>query len=167
MNSNIKPENLVQRKKERIQSWVLDKERLSTNFINETENVRIKKIIKGGVYFCQIGENIGEEQCSNRPVLVISKDFYNQHSSQVTVVPLSTTVKMRNKKVKGFWKRQLATRTHYLLKKHDFNFLDKDSVAKCEQIRSVSKVRLTRKIGEIDPITFERVQKRVKDLLDL
>lgn len=156
-----------QEKSTNINEWVLEKERISHNFIEEQDKIKGLQINLGDVYNCEIGENIGEEQCNSRPVLVVSKTFYNSRSSNVTVIPLSTTIRMRQVIKQGKTKNVLKVRTHFRLKKNDFPFLSADSVVKCEHIRSVSKSRLTSKLGQIDVTTLNKVQNRISDLLDL
>ncbi|WP_195913932.1 type II toxin-antitoxin system PemK/MazF family toxin [Planomicrobium sp. YIM 101495] len=156
-----------QSKSQSINSWVRDKERLSHDFIEDSINIKSKQINIGDIYTCEIGENIGEEQCNSRPVLVVSKTFYNNHSSNVTVVPLSKTILTKVVIKNGKRRTSLKVRTHFKLKKTDFPFLDADSAVKCEQIRSISKSRLSVKKGTIDTDTLKKVQTRLKDLLDL
>ena len=154
-------------KTRRIKNWVLSKERISHDFIDNKSHIANIAVNIGDVFTCEIGENIGEEQCNSRPVLIVSKNFFNSNSSNVTIVPLSTSVKTRTIRRSGQLKTVLKYKTHYRLKKSDFSFLDRDSVVKCEHIRSLSKSRLVSKLGQIDETTLKRVQKRISELLDL
>jgi mRNA interferase MazF len=151
----------------KIQSWVQSKEKLSHDFIENKGYYRKKPIFQGDIYQCDIGENIGEETCNSRPVLIVSKSFYNHNSSQVTVIPLTETVQTKIVVQQGKKKTKMKTRTHYLLRKMEFDFLNADSAVKCEQIKSVSKSRLIHKLGSIDQVTLKRIQNRITDLLDL
>lgn len=150
-----------------LHSWLNKKEDLSHEFIENKESFQRQIISIGEIYTCEIGENIGEEQCNRRPVLIVSKTFFNNSSSQVTVVPLSETIRMKTVTRQGKRKRRMSMQTHYRLKQSDFNFLNADSAVKCEQIKSISKSRLVTKLGKIDTTTLHRIKKRISILLDL
>ncbi|MGE7621674.1 type II toxin-antitoxin system PemK/MazF family toxin [Viridibacillus sp. NPDC096237] len=162
-----KKESIIAEKKERIEQWKEIKLEISSNFIDDRETVKAIQINSGEIFECFIGENIGEEQCKTRPVLILSKTFYNNNSTQVLIAPLSTTIKTKKYTKGGNIKTRLSTRTHLLLKKDNFSFLKEDSVVKFEQIRSVSKVRFTNKLGSIDEKTLSVVKNRIKDLFDI
>lgn len=156
-----------QDKQSQLQTWSLDKERLCNDFIDNRDQYINLITNQGDVFYCYMGENIGEEQCKYRPVVVVSKNLYNQNSSQVTIVPLSTTIKTKTFMKNGKRKRKLRIQTHFLLKQAKFQFLTQDSVAVCEQIKAVSKARLTHKLGSLDNEAMEEIKKRFNLLLDL
>ena len=104
----------------------------------------IAYVRRGGVFDCELGlGNIGGEKNKTRPVLILSTNTLNRGHT-VLVVPLSTkfdrdpTTKLAKYK------------NHYLLKKSDYAFLDKDSVAKFEDLRSVDVVRLRKFRGNVN-----------------
>jgi len=76
----------------------------------------------------------GHVQYGFRPVLVVSNDMANKYSPVITVVPLTSQLT----------KRQLPT--HVLLQD---NGLEKSSLALCEQILTLDKSCLKRRVGFI------------------
>jgi len=72
----------------------------------------------------------------------------------VVIVPLSTKFS-RNQR--GFSKYK----NHYLLRKIDYPFLDKDSVAKFEDIRSIDVVRLRQLRGNVSKTDMKRMKKTI------
>lgn len=76
-----------------------------------------------------------------RPVVIVSNDQANEHSPVITVIPLTSKLGKN------------ALPTHVFLNNH---MLDHPSIALCEQILSVDKACLTRRIGWINK-TFDRI----------
>lgn len=113
------------------------------------------QVYRGGIFDCELGlGNIGGEKNKTRPVLVISKNSLNRGHT-VLVVPLSTKFELDpNTKLPKY-------RNHYLLKKVDYSFLDKDSVAKFEDIRNVDVVRLRKFRGNISHRDMLRMKKNL------
>ncbi|MCS5500860.1 type II toxin-antitoxin system PemK/MazF family toxin [Lysinibacillus sp. A4] len=149
---------------QKLDEWTQEKKVLVNTYNGNPESYKEMTINRGDIYLCKIGENIGEEQNNDRPVIVLSKTFYNNVSTQITVAPLSTTI--RYKTVRG--KRIPRIKTQFILKKSDYPFLTEDSCIKCEQIRSLSKVRLApHKLGTVDQEALNKIMVRVKDLFDI
>lgn len=148
---------------QKLDDWTQEKKFLVDTYSQDPESYKLMTINRGDIYLCKIGENIGEEQNNERPVIVLSKTFYNNVSTQITIAPLSTTI--RYKTVKG--KRVPRIRTQFILKQTNYPFLTEDSCIKCEQIRSVSKVRLSHKLGNVEESTLDKIMIRIKDLFDI
>ena len=70
-------------------------------------------------------------QGGSRPVVIISNDICNQRSSTVTVAPITSRMK------------HLEMPTHVLIG----NLRDENSMVLAEQIQTIDKSRLDRKIG--------------------
>ena len=91
-------------------------------------------MMRGEIYLANLSPASGSETDKTRPVLIVSNDTFNQYSPLVTVVPVSRqTTKLYPFQV------ALSTSTG----------LTKDSKAKCEQIRTIDKGRLSAKLGQI------------------
>ena len=73
-------------------------------------------------------------QSGTRPVVVVSNDMANTHSPVITVVPLTSNTR----------KNRLPT--HVLLVASGLSVV---SLALCEQILTIDKSRLTRRIGQV------------------
>ncbi len=95
----------------------------------------------------------GREQSGLRPALVLSVDKFNHGPADlVIVVPITKT------------KRGIPT--HVLVPAGEAG-LTFDSYIKCEDLRSVSKDRLVRHMGDVTYPRIERVQQYVRLLLGL
>jgi mRNA interferase MazF len=90
------------------------------------------------VYLVNLDPTIGTEIQKTRPCLVISPDEMNDHISTVIVAPMTT---------KG---REYPTRIAC-------HFQDKDGQVVLDQIRTLDKTRLVKKLGKISPITQKAV----------
>ena len=96
---------------------------------------------------------VGREQAGGRPVLVISSnDFNNTRAGLVVVLPITTTER-------GFF-------SHVPVEPPEGG-LRRKSFVMCEQIKSMSKDRLQRSLGEVRRETMIKVQEIVQVLLDL
>jgi mRNA interferase MazF len=95
----------------------------------------------------------GHEQHGVRPALVISVDKLNHSKANTCViVPITGT------------DRRIPTNVPIEAPEGG---LDKDSFALCEQVRSISRSRLTDYKGQVEPQTMKEVCKMVRLLLGL
>jgi mRNA interferase MazF len=89
----------------------------------------------------------------NGPALVVSVDKFNHGpAGLVIVIPLSTVPK--------------GIPTHVEINPPEGG-LDRRSFIKCEEVKSISVVRLLRRFGSVKPATIEKVEGNLKILLDL
>lgn len=110
---------------------------------------------RGGIFDCELGlGNIGGEKNKTRPVLLISPNILNKGHT-VLVVPLSTKFDRDPKTHLPKYPN------HYLLKKVDYPFLDTDSVAKFEDMKSVDVVRLRKLRGNVSKKDLSRMKKHL------
>lgn len=109
---------------------------------------------RGGIFDAELGlGNIGGEKNKTRPVIVLTPDRLNKGHT-VVVVPMSTKF-LRNQQGLPRY------RNHYLLRKTDYPFLDEDSVAKFEDIRSIDVVRLRQFRGNVSSEDMEKMKKAI------
>lgn len=95
----------------------------------------------------------GREEDGRRPALVLSVDKFNHGPAElVIVVPITTT------------KRSIPT--HVVIPAGEAG-LRTDSYIKCEDLRSISKNRLERYMGDVTYPRIESVQRYVRLLLGL
>ena len=107
-----------------------------------------REIYQGQIYICDLGDNnIGSEQSGERPCLVIQNNILNATSEIIIVIPITSKCKK-------------VLPTHYILTNDKYNFLtyDKNTVL-CECIRSLSKKRIKKLIGQIDNEDLEEILK--------
>ena len=91
------------------------------------------KIRRGDIYYADLSPVVGSEQGGLRPVLIIQNNIGNRFSP--TVIIAAITSKISKPKIQ----------THVAVSKSK-NGLEKDSVVLLEQIRTIDKRRLQRKI---------------------
>ena len=97
----------------------------------------LEKFVKrGDIYYADLGQMQGSEQGGIRPVLVIQNDTGNKYSP--TVICASITSQISKTKLP----------THVFLESGRGGLM-KDSVVMMEQIRTIDKIRLGEKIGQL------------------
>jgi mRNA interferase MazF len=104
------------------------------------------KIIKGEIYLVDLGDNSrGSEQKGIRPCVILQNNIGNRFST-TTICGLLTTKEKKNKKKKHF-------PMHVPIQKLaiEKNGLQSDSLLLCEQVFTISKDRLIKRLGVITP----------------
>lgn len=92
---------------------------------------------RGEIWLVSLEPVAGNEIGKTKPALVISNDRNNEFSSTVTVIPITSSIE----KVYPF---------EVLILK-DESGLTSDSKIKCNQIRTVDKLRLIKPAGALSP----------------
>lgn len=87
------------------------------------------------IYWADLNPVKGKEQKGKRPVAIISGNTMNKNFDVCIICPISSIVKNYVGSVK--------------LEKNKINKLDKDSEVLTFQVRTISKARMIKKIGEI------------------
>jgi mRNA interferase MazF len=90
------------------------------------------------VYLVNLDPTLGSEIQKTRPCVVISPDEMNRHIATALIAPMTT-------KGQRYPSRVLC------------RFQDKDGQVVLDQMRTVDKVRLIRRLGRIDPSTRKTV----------
>lgn len=75
-------------KKAKLDEWHPKKIALANEWIENEQTQMKRPIIRGAIFTCELGENIGTEQNGERPVLILSNDRINRTSGNVKVAPL-------------------------------------------------------------------------------
>lgn len=110
------------------------------------------KIRRGDILYVDLGVQYqGSIQGSMRPVVVVSNNMANKHSSVITVVPLSTKI---NKK------RNLPT--HVFVSAYKSEGLEQHSIALCEQVTALDYSRIIENMGKVDKDTLARITEAVQ-----
>ena len=97
------------------------------------------------VYLVTLDPTRGSEIRKTRPCLVVSPDDMNHHLSTVIVAPMTTTL------------RGYPTRV-------TIGFAGKEGEIALDQIRTVDKTRLVRRLGEIAEAQAREVTDRLGDM---
>ncbi|MGI6633497.1 MAG: type II toxin-antitoxin system PemK/MazF family toxin [Bacillota bacterium] len=100
--------------------------------------------LRGDIYFADLSPVIGSEQGGFRPVLIIQNDIGNKYSPTVIISAITSQIQ----------KARLPT--HVELSARDAG-LDKDSVLLLEQVRTIDKRRLKRRVARLDDEVMQKV----------
>jgi mRNA interferase MazF len=98
------------------------------------------------VYLINLDPTIGHEIRKTRPCLVISPDEMNNHLQTVIIAPMTT-------------------KSHDCPTRVKVDFQNKTGWIVLDQIRTVDKKRLTKRLDTIDRKTVQRVKSLIKEML--
>ena len=98
------------------------------------------------VYLINLDPTIGHEIKKTRPCLIISPDEMNDNLRTVTIAPMTT-------------------KTHDYPTRVGVVFQEKRGWIVLDQMRTVDKKRLTRRLGTIDKKTIQKVKAVIKEML--
>lgn len=106
----------------------------------------------GDVWIAYLDPAIGNEQRGNRPVVIVSANWFNDATggNLALAVPITSA------------RKKYAT--HVPIQSSEAN-LDRESWAMCEQIRTLSPTRFKRKRGSISEETLQAIRKTINALL--
>ena len=107
---------------------------------------------RGEVWITALDPVIGREQAKTRPALVLSADEFNTRSGLVSILPITGT------------HRPWMTRVAVIPPEGG---LEEPSSIICEQVRTVSIQRLSKRMGTVSPQTLARASDIVRLLLKL
>ncbi len=111
-------------------------------------------VTRGDVYYADLNPVIGSEQGGVRPVLVIQNDIGNRYSPTVIVAAITSKIE----------KAKLPTHIEIPA---DRSNLNRDSVILLEQIRTIDKKRLKRKVTHLNADILEKVDEAIEISLGL
>lgn len=115
--------------------------------MKETSSICIRN---GDIYIAVLPDDAdGSLQSDIRPVIIVSNNLANRHSPVVTVVPMTSQAN----------KKKLPT--HITLNGCG---LEKESIVLAEQIMSVNKISLRRKLGSITETAYQEKLKRAIEI---
>jgi mRNA interferase MazF len=109
----------------------------------------MKGIRRGEIYLAALDPTMGHEIAKTRPVVIISNNISNEYSGTITILPITS------KNLKKIYPFEAE------LKKGSGN-LPKNSKVKTDQIRTLDKRRLIKKIGQLDAECILRIEKALK-----
>lgn len=99
---------------------------------------------RGEVWYADMSPVIGSEQGGIRPVLIVQNDVGNKYSPTTIAVPLTSRLA----------KKPLPTHVIFTT-----TCLRAESVALCEQVRTLDKMRMKKLMGVLDEDTMQQVDK--------
>lgn len=102
------------------------------------------QVERGELYYADLSPVVGSEQGGLRPVLIIQNNVGNKYSPTVIIAAITSQIQ----------KAKLPT---HIELSHQRYPLTKDSVVLLEQIRTLDKLRLKDRIGQLDPLAMQKV----------
>lgn len=108
------------------------------------------RILKGDIVWANLDPTLGHEQSGMRPVLVLSQDIFNDKSGTVIAVALTS--------------QQPKAGFPLTLELFDSK-LPKQSWAKISQIRTLSTLRIGKKLGKASDDEIEMILEGLNEIL--
>ncbi|MEX0973871.1 MAG: type II toxin-antitoxin system PemK/MazF family toxin [Bacillota bacterium] len=93
--------------------------------------------VRGDIYFADLSPAIGSEQGGFRPVLVVQNDIGNKYSPTVIISAITSQIE----------KARLPTHVELPAQ---LSGLERDSVVLLEQVRTIDKKRLKRRVSRLE-----------------
>ena len=112
-------------------------------------------IKRGDVVCVNLNPTIGSETGKVRPCVVIQNDVGNKYSPVTIVAVITSQKRLSQKYPVDVW-----------VEKQDGG-LDVPSIIQCDQIRTVDKRRVTRRLGQFSDLIMKEVDKAIKISLAL
>jgi len=107
-------------------------------------------IFKGDVVSVDLEPIVGSETVKIRPCLIVQNNINNEHSLTTIIVVITGRDRFKKKYP-----------THVWIDKGEGG-LTKDSVIQCEQIRTIDKRRITKKLGSLNNNCLQKVEEAIK-----
>jgi len=109
------------------------------------------RILRGDILWAELDPTQGQEQSGRRPVLILSRDVFNERSGTVIAIALTS-----QEPKAGFpLTLELNSQT-----------LPKRSWAKISQIRTLSTLRLSTKIGSVSPEELNQIIEGLNEIIE-
>ncbi|MFM9092577.1 MAG: type II toxin-antitoxin system PemK/MazF family toxin [Verrucomicrobiota bacterium] len=105
--------------------------------------------VRYGIYLANLDPTLGREIAKTRPVVVVSLDAMNEYAGTVVVCPLTTSLHPT-------WRSRLAVRC-----------AGKPAEIAVDQIRTLSVLRLTRKIDALPAEKAARLRELIVEMYGL
>ncbi len=100
-------------------------------------------VLKNEVWMTILEPTIGSEINKTRPCIIVSPNISNAHSRSLVIIPLTSKLKDYPSRV-------------------NCKFQNKEGQIVIDQIRTVDKIRLVKKLGTIDDSTSNKVYEMIK-----
>ncbi|VFI64711.1 Endoribonuclease MazF9 [Lactiplantibacillus plantarum] len=150
----------VEEKIRQLRAWENKKETLSTYCLSNSERLLNRYAFRGSIYLVNFGENLGVEINRRRPALVLSPNGFNRYSGAITVVPITKNLIYDDDN-----QEKPKYSYHYFVSKSDYPFLDFNSCIECEQIRTISKSRIIKFLGNLNSKDISIVSSKVHNFI--
>lgn len=108
--------------------------------------MRIREIERYGIYFANLDPIRGNEIAKTRPVIIVSRDEMNRFLDAVVVCPLTTRLHPR-------WRSRIQCMC-----------AGRKAEIAIDQIRTISKVRLGKKLAPLDAAVAARLRHLITEM---
>jgi len=112
------------------------------------------EIKRGDIVIVNLDPVKGSEQGKIRPALIIQNDTGNQYSPTTIIAPITSTI----------FSKEFPTNVQILSRESG---LEKDSTILLNQIRTIDKSRIIKKLGKANDFTIRKVEIAIKTSLEL
>ena len=109
---------------------------------------------RGEIWLVDWSPSRGSEQAGSRPALVLQTDAANSNPRYPNTIVCALSTKGRD------------IPFHIPLEPHPRTGLSSPSYCKCEQILTISKERLVRRLGTVEEEVMKRIEEGVRLVLD-
>jgi mRNA interferase MazF len=116
---------------------------------------KVESLRRGEIYLCSFDPTIGHEIKKTRPALVIQNDVGNRYSPLTIVAAITSTVS------------PVPYPVEVVIDPTAGNGLDVRCSIRLDQIRTVDRLRLVRRLGVVDSPTMAKVDETIKISLGL
>jgi mRNA interferase MazF len=116
---------------------------------------KVGNVRRGEVYLVSFDRTVGHEIKKTRPALVIQNDIGNRHSSLSIVAAITSKVS------------PVLYPVEVIVQPSTTNGLDVLSAIRLDQIRTIDKQRLIKRLGAVGPSVMQRVDDAIKISLGL
>lgn len=104
-----------------------------------------REVKQGDIFMVSFNNTIGSEQSGTRPALIVQNNRGNEHSPTTIILPITS-------------KKKTILPTHYILNRKDYPSLSfEKNIVLAEQIRTIDKKRLERKICSINDYDIKNI----------
>jgi mRNA interferase MazF len=105
------------------------------------------KVKRGEIYWANLSPSVGSEIAKTRPVLVASNDINNEYAATITILPVTSNVS-----------RIYPFEVFVSAGESD---LKGNSKIKANQIRTIDKKRIKKKIGRLSEAKMKEVERAI------
>ncbi len=114
-------------------------------------------IRRGDIVYIDLEPIKGSETGKKRPCLVIQNDVNNEYAPTTIIAVITSRRRLEKKK---------KYPTHVWINKGEGG-LTKDSIIQCEQLRTVDKGLIIKKIGHLDDDFIQKVEEAISIILSM
>ena len=112
-------------------------------------------VARGDLYWVDWSPGRASEQTGRRPALVVQENAASANPNYPLTIVAAVTTQGRN------------FASHVAIEPSPANGLAATSYVKCEQLQTISKARLTQRIGTLDEVSMQRVRIALLKVLNL